>query len=187
MGRDKARVVLDGRPLLERAVATLAAVCCDVRLACGAAPRYAELGLPLVLDRGADLGPLAGLEAGLAEARAAGRAWVVALACDMPGVDADVLRDLLAEARVRGLDACFLEGPRGVEPLCGAWRSDLVESVAAALDAGERRVIAFERYPTAGAPPRVGTLRLARELSVANLNTPDDVATALACRAKEPG
>jgi molybdopterin-guanine dinucleotide biosynthesis protein A len=181
MGRDKACLDLAGRTLLERAVASVAGACADVRLACGPAPRYGELGFPLALDRRAGAGPLAGLEAGLAAARAAGRAWAAALACDMPNVDAETLRALFDEARARDLDACFLAGPRGVEPLCGVWRTALVESVSAALDAGERRVVAFARHPCAGAAPRVGTLAAPGALDRAlNLNTPAELATARA-------
>ena len=69
MGADKAGLRLSGPTLLERAVAELDSIAAETLLACGPASRYAELGRPLVLDRCADGGPLAGIEAALARAR----------------------------------------------------------------------------------------------------------------------
>ena len=66
MGRDKARLELDGRTLLERASSLLGGSCTRMLLCCGAAPRYTELGVPLVLDAPGESGPLAGVAAALA-------------------------------------------------------------------------------------------------------------------------
>jgi molybdenum cofactor guanylyltransferase len=181
MGVDKAEIELAGRTLLERAVAALAGACDEVLLATGGEPRYPSLGLSVVLDRVPGAGPLAGLEAGLEHARGE---WVAALACDMPHADARLFERLHARARERDLDACLYEGPSGVEPLCGVYRRSCLPAVRAALDAGERRVVAFERHPTAeGRAPRVGRLsedelepELAARRPSANVNTPEDLA-----------
>lgn len=176
MGRDKALLELGATTLIEHAVATLSGVAESIVLACGPTDRYAHVGPMRVLDGLADGGPLAGLAAGMAVARAK---WTIALACDMPCVTAEVLWSLVAAARARELDVCFLETDRGIEPLCGAWHARARASVRAALDAGERKVLAFERFPCAdGRRPRVGTVKLAGPLDVdlaANLNTPDDL------------
>lgn len=177
MGRDKARLALGSRTLLEHAVATLRPLARTIVLACGPADRYADLGLPRVLDTLPDGGPLAGLDAGLASADAAGSEWAIAVACDMPLVTTDVLIALAEFARASALDVGFLETAGGVEPLCGVWRVHTRAAVRAALDAGERKVLSFERFALAsGRTPRVGSTVLeAFDGAGTNVNTPSDL------------
>ena len=61
MGRDKARLVLEGETLVSRAIRALDAVSDEVVLATGERPRYPESGRRCVLDSVPDGGPLAGL------------------------------------------------------------------------------------------------------------------------------
>src|SRR5262245_16634368 len=100
MGSDKAALAVGGGTLIEHAVAVLSGIAGETLLACGPSERYAELGLPRVLDRRPDSGPLAGLEAGLARARTR---WIAALACDMPRADPRVILALLERAIERDL------------------------------------------------------------------------------------
>lgn len=177
MGRDKARVELGGRTLLERACGVLEPLCDEVLLASGPVPRYLEFGRLEVLDRRASgSGALAGVEAGLWTLR--GRAadgWLLVLACDMPGVEEQLLARLLARARAEALDLLLLESERGPEPLAGVWSAAMLESVRAALDAGEAKMTAPERFATRrGTRPVCGRERV--ELAcVRNLNTPADL------------
>lgn len=189
MGRDKAGLELAGRALIEHAIAVLSARAGRVRLACGTTPRYGELGHPLVQDRAGGLGPLAGLEAGLAAARDAGEDCVLVLACDMPCADARIFDALLARTIEEDLDGCVLASARGREPLYAVYRTRLAGPVRAALDAGVRRLDALEhlafggdRGGEAGRPVRIGVLRqdeLGPELQACdpalNLNTQDDL------------
>lgn len=148
MGRDKALLDLDGTSLLERAVATVSALGAPVVLAAGPADRYAELGLERVLDRAPGVGPLAGLAAVLERAASTTRerdGLACVLACDMPRARTEVLERLLARAEERGADACLLETDGGVEPLFAVYRLTCLEPVRRALQAGERRMIAFHR------------------------------------------
>jgi len=187
MGSDKAALPLAGRTLLERAAATFEGIAVETLLACGASPRYGELGLPLVLDRSPGAGPLSGLEAGLARARTD---WVAALACDMPRAAPEAFLALEDRAIEGGFDLCLLVTDKGVEPLFAVYRRTCLEPVRAALAAGERRIIAFHPFPTAaGRPLRIGTLD-ERELPVAlaargvarNVNTPAELSAELASR-----
>ena len=168
MGRDKSLLEIGGETLLARAIAILDQVAGEVLLACGPTERYAEHGRRLVLDRFRDGGPLAGLEAALAEPRTE---WIAALACDMPRAEPKVFRDLLERAERDGLDVCFLRTQRGIEPLCAVYKRTCHASVHAALSAGERKVVSFLRY---GDRLKEGELALDAELAV-NLNTPEDV------------
>jgi molybdopterin-guanine dinucleotide biosynthesis protein A len=204
MGEDKAAMLLGDRTLLERAVATLSAVSEAVVLATGRAPRYSALGCRTALDRYADAGPLAGLEAGLTlgasessdgerddHADAGERdAFVVVLPCDMPRVDQRLLADLLERARrEERVAACLLSTSAGIEPLCGVDHTRALFAIRAALRAGERKVLSFARHTLRdGTLPRIvavpeSDLRgrggaetsINVDTAVINVNTPDDL------------
>ncbi|HUR28293.1 MAG TPA: molybdenum cofactor guanylyltransferase [Planctomycetota bacterium] len=172
MGEDKALLRgEDGRSMLERACATLRPLVGEVWLACGPRARYGELGLTLVLDRREDGGPLAGLEAVLERATTR---WVAVLACDMPRVATAHVQRLLEHAHEADLDACWMETEAGAEPLCAVYSRACLEPVRAALDAGERRMIAFHARPSAGRALRLAGLRPREDGLTQNLNTPSD-------------
>jgi len=89
MGRDKALLPWGGTAdLLGHAVARLASVTGDVALLCGPERRYADRGVAVVTDLGAEGGAIAGLLAGLEHA--AGRP-VLLLAVDLPLAPARLL------------------------------------------------------------------------------------------------
>ena len=183
MGRDKAVLELRGRSLLEGAIAALEPLCQDVWLASGPAPRYLPLGRLEILDRRArGTGPLAALEAGLITLRARGeRGWLLLLACDMPGAGTELFRDLLAHAQHESLDQCGLSSARGPEPLAAVYSAALLESVSAALDAGERKMTSPGRFPAQhGALPRVAWQARVEPALFRNLNTPADLEAARA-------
>jgi molybdopterin-guanine dinucleotide biosynthesis protein A len=173
MGRDKALAELGERRLIDYPLSALAAVAGTTLLACGESPRYAELGLPLVLDTGPGAGPLRGLLAGLEAARTE---WVVVAACDMPRLCATALEALLAHASQNDLDVCLAEIERGTQPLFGVYRARCAAAVRAALERGERRLVAFHGEAPGGRPLCVGSLRLERFADEAcNLNTPEEL------------
>lgn len=165
MGTDKAVLAAPSGDLLERAIACVEAVAGSALLACGPTPRYAERGRELVLDAFADGGPLAGLLAGLERTRAQ---RLLVLAVDMPEVESAQLAELLRLAQADDLDVALLSSERGDEPLCSVVHRRSAPLVRAALERGERRMIAFHA-PTL----RIG--RLAAEPCL-NLNTPADLA-----------
>lgn len=121
LGQDKAAVVHDGRPLLERAVALAGTVVGHVlvavrrdQVADGLRGRFR-----LVIDEASGIGPAAGiLAAHAAEPRAA---WLV-LACDLPWLEAGDLEQLVA-ARDPAQDATAFRGARDgrPEPLCAIY------------------------------------------------------------------
>lgn len=85
-------------------------------------------------------GSLGGLHAALAHARGA----VIVVAWDMPFVSAALLRRLRALGE-SGFDAALPESGsrRGLEPMCAWYAPPCLDAITAALDRGDRRVIAF--------------------------------------------
>jgi len=177
MGTDKALVDLAGARFLDRSIAALAPLAAEVVLATGSEPRYPELGLRSVTDTRPDCGPLAGLAAGLEDARRAGREVVLVVACDTPRADARLFRALLERLEEgAGADACLLRTPDGLEPLCAVYRTTCSAPALTALDAGRRRMTAFHDDVTlafldlAELPPEVAEAR-----PDTNVNTPAEL------------
>ncbi|NOU33616.1 MAG: NTP transferase domain-containing protein, partial [Polyangiaceae bacterium] len=121
--------------LVLRAARLLESLGCSVVLV-GEHDAYRELGLPMLADAAKErAGPLGGLVALLGAAlpgAGAGDAPVLALACDMPHVSADLLRRLLDEAPGAAALAPRREGRW--EPLCARYRP------SAALPLAQRRL-----------------------------------------------
>jgi molybdopterin-guanine dinucleotide biosynthesis protein A len=84
----------DGRPIVERLSGLLRGVGLDVVLI-GADPRYDATRLPVIADERGGIGPLGGLVGLL---RHAGDRMALAIACDMPFIEAALARRLLAAA-----------------------------------------------------------------------------------------
>jgi molybdopterin-guanine dinucleotide biosynthesis protein A len=126
-GSDKALALLDGRPLIDHALAALAG--CDEQAVAG----RDWPGLPTLPDRpGPDLGPLAGLNAALHHAAGHGFSHVASLPVDCPGLPPDWL-DRLAPAPAHALG----------QPLIGLWPVTLAADLDQVLAAGGRRVQAW--------------------------------------------
>ncbi len=188
MGFDKAALEVGGVTLLERAVAALRPLCDEVLLATGSAPRYLELGLPIVLDRAPDLGPLAGLEAALEAARFE---RVIVIAVDMPAVEHALLAELAERSERDDCDVLLISSTAGVEPLCGVYHRRVAPAVRAALDAEERRMTALFSHPLAdGRRPRLESLDAAQcghAGALANVNTAADLDMARAAARADAG
>ena len=195
MGRDKAQLVIGEKTLLERAVGVLDQVCDEVVLACGPKERYTELGLRCIVDRFPEglyadgtevsesrIGPLAGLWASLEalSERVDGReeGWLAVLAVDLVRAQGALFEGLLQRGIEENADACLLESGRGREPLFAVYRPSCLESVRAAIQAGERRLVSFHRgygdlhiasYAEDEIPPELRVREPAR-----NVNSPEE-------------
>lgn len=130
MGRDKALLPIEGSLLVERTAERVRAAAGSVTLI-GAPGRYAHLGLPVVPDLIEDCGPIGGLYTALKMTRAD---WNLLVACDMPGVTAEFLSQLLDAARVRGSTCLVPETESGLHPLCAVYHRRAIRTVASAIE-----------------------------------------------------
>lgn len=137
MGRDKATMALGGLTLAERAAGTLVAVCAPVvEVGPGRSP------LPSVQEVPPGSGPLAALAAGWHALRVehGHDGAVIALACDMPRVTADLLA-LLAAAETD--DSVVPEAGGRLQPLCARYSAAALATADGLVTAGERSMHAL--------------------------------------------
>jgi molybdenum cofactor guanylyltransferase len=182
MGRDKAFIVWQGRPLIERTISVLGEVCDEVLIVADEALRFAHLNIAVQPDTLRGAGPLSGLHAGL---RAMSKELGVVVAVDMPLLNADLLRALVDAAA--GFDAVVplsanvstreaLARSKNVHPLHAVYRRTCLPANEATLERGERRVSAFlaevrVRYFSVSEMRRIDPqLR-----SLVNVNTPEEL------------
>lgn len=166
-GSDKCRHAYRGQPLIEHALASLADAA-EVMVVGTAAPAASRAWS--VPDVRPGFGPLSGMHAALQTAR---YPWVAVTACDMPFVDPAWWRFLLA--RADGVQMVVPASPKGVEPLAGIYRRELVAMLDARMSRGHLAV----RDLHGDAPSRVVPVDEYRERFPAemfvNVNRPEDL------------
>ncbi len=199
-GRNKSALVVDGRTIFERQLATLEPLTdellivggphvahdlwsrnvahdlwsCDRRVT-GPAPRFVPDIVP-------GCGPLGGLHAALTEAR--GDALFV-IACDMPFVTSAFIAHLLSLAG--DADIVMPKSERGYHPLCAVYTRACLGPAAARLadrrlimreliDSMRTRVVPIDDIRRFGDPDRL----------LANVNTPADYAGLEALQGHKP-
>jgi len=99
--------------------------------------RYLALGYPVLRDRVPDFaGPLAGLHAGLMQARSE---LVIAVPCDTPLLPDDLVSRLLAALQRANADAAVARTPGRVHAVICLCKTSLVDHLAAFMDSGGRK------------------------------------------------
>jgi molybdenum cofactor guanylyltransferase len=183
LGTDKRTVQLGSTTLLERAAALLAAVSDDVMIAIAGpsggdperrgADTIVEAGIRAVRDPVPDRGPMAGILAGLQQARSP---RLLVIPVDMPLLTASFLRFLGG----RDPDAAVTV-PRwraGLEPLVAVYHRHCLGEMADRVDRGDTALHSFISS-TALAVRLVGETEIEvygePERLFLNINTPDDL------------
>jgi len=170
MGRDKARLPLHGKTLVEHVASAVAEAAGSVTLV-GAPDRYQSLGFPILPDSRPGAGPLAGIHTALSASRAD---WNLIAACDMPVISAPFLQSLLAAAESSAADCLIPSGASGLpEPLCAVYHSRCRAAIQAALDRGVRKVM------DGLAGLRIATRSVPDSDWFRNVNTPEEWANYL--------
>ena len=100
--------------------------------------RYLELGYPVLRDRIPNFaGPLAGLHAGIEQARSE---LVIAVPCDAPLLPEDLVPRLLEALQRAGADAAVARTAQHVHSVVCLCRVSLLDNLAAFMDSGGRKV-----------------------------------------------
>lgn len=145
MGQDKALIVVEGMPLLQRTCAIALQCAPQVFVVTAAIRDYSKI-VPdrccviketLLPGNSKPQGPLVGFAHGLAEIETE---WVLLLACDLPRLNQAILqRWILQLASVEGAIALLPKGETGWEPLCGFYRTDCLPSLTQFIQQGGDR------------------------------------------------
>jgi molybdenum cofactor guanylyltransferase len=183
-GRAKPLLDVGGTSIVARQRAMFATFGIVPRLIAADPAPLAGLGLDIVADRD-ETGALGALWTAL---DAASTDLVVVLAGDMPFVTADFVRALLHA--VAGHDAAVPRTADGWHPLAAVYQRTAGPRLRAALDAGERRVVAAVTALDCAVLDAGGLAALDPDGTLfCNVNTPDDYAQAqrLAAAQRAPG
>lgn len=174
MGRDKARLEVDGVAMASRVAAALREGGCDPVFALGGDEvGLGALGFEVVPDGWPGEGPLGAIVTALAHVSTLrpGASTFVA-ACDLPFLDPATVRDLVAAAMsslaTPSASDVVVAASTGVQPLCAVWSPGAAGGLRSTFEAGERSVM------RALASLRV-TTHTVDASALRNVNAPEDV------------
>ena len=134
MGQDKALLLHEGRTFLERMIAVMLTLTPNVLVIADRPDKYALTAGRIAVDLYPDAGPVGGIVTGLG---AAGPGLHYVVACDMPVINADVLR-LLRQEIGPDDDAATPYLDDKPEPLYAVYRDTAAPKLRAYLTSGRR-------------------------------------------------
>jgi molybdopterin-guanine dinucleotide biosynthesis protein A len=178
MGRDKGLLPFQEGTLIQRVLERVTPIADEVLVTTNNPESYGFLKLLLYPDIYPGRGALGGLYTAI---NAAAHPLVAAVACDMPFVNADLLnhqRELLISTQS---DVVIPQTGEGLEPFHSIYRrSTCLPAIEAALEDDKWRVDAwFNRVKIQQIKPEEIKIYDPDMLSFFNINTPDDLQTAL--------
>jgi molybdopterin-guanine dinucleotide biosynthesis protein A len=171
-GRDKAFAAVGGEPIAVRTIRLFHDLFQQVVVATNRPERFRGLEVETVTDRYPGCGPLAGIHAALLASR---HPQVFVVACDMPGLEADVIRFLVS--RIGAADAVVPRWQGDVEPLHAVYALRCLPVIEAHLRAGRhtlRDLLASLNVDYVD-ETQLGAVRGAAR-SLLNVNTPEELA-----------
>ncbi len=176
MGRPKAWLPFGDVVLLQRVVHRMRGVFPEIVVVGAAGQELPDAGVPVVRDRRAAQGPLAGLEAALASVSSPA---LFAVSCDAPFLQPALAR--LVAASLGDHDAAVPRWLGRLNPLLAVYRTSLLPQITRLLDAGRLRpAFLFEEVRTRVLEEEELRAADPEGLSFVNMNGPDDYGAALA-------
>jgi molybdopterin-guanine dinucleotide biosynthesis protein A len=175
MGANKAFMQVGRRPIIERVIERVRSLADELVIVANTPAEYAHLGLPVFTDLLPGKGPLGGLYTAISQTRGD---YTLAVSCDQPFLNPELLRFLLD--RARGYDVVVPLNREGYpQSMHAVYGKGCLDPIRWCLDLDRLKVISFY------ADVRVCTVtgeeidRFDPErLTFFNVNTPDDLAEA---------
>ena len=165
MGRDKALLEIDGRPLWQRQLDTLRQLSPEQLFLSGPS----RDGVEAIADKVENAGPLGGITAALQQSPSS---LVVVLAVDLPNITSDFLRLLLRQCEShRGI---VPSSPDHFEPLAAVYPVGCASLAAAALESGEFSMQNFVQRALDQGHLRARQILPNERWLFRNLNTPEE-------------
>ncbi len=170
MGKDKALLPIDGRPMIRSLVQSLIPLSKDVIVSVSDGERHEELkpalpaGVRVVYDERPGQGPLMGIYAGL---KASETDVNLVVACDIPEIDPGFITEMRSYAGDHDVVAA-VDNEGRPNALLALYRRSVIPLVEKQLDEGQRKIVLF--YPQC----RVKFVPLRDGAWYRNINTMDD-------------
>ncbi len=138
MGKDKAMLPINGRPMIEIICEKLTDHFEQILISAAEEKKYEFLGFEIVPDKVRGQGPLIGIASAL-EASANEINFVIA--CDIPQVDTEAVKGLLAEAENCKADIIVPSTrDREYEPLFAIYRKSALDAINLLISRGGRKI-----------------------------------------------
>ena len=173
MGRDKALILWDGQPMLQR-VCTAAEHCCQsVYILTSWPDRYQEKiagDYQWLIESNPGKGPLIALSQGFEQIDAE---WILLLACDLPQLNRNILQQWSEQLSNLSPEILALVPQSGErwEPMCGFYRQEAEKELKAFIQQGGRSFQGWLKQISVRSIP-VGDKEAAM---LRNCNTPEDL------------
>jgi FdhD protein len=137
MGKNKAMLLVDNIPIIERSYNTLSHLFHEVIIVTNTPQEYDFIPCRKVPDLYPGIGSIAGLHSALAHSTTE-RTFVTA--CDMPFVEPGPIR-FLCESHQNGYDAVIPFSSGGQEPLHAVYSATCLETLEQSIGNGERKIL----------------------------------------------
>jgi len=171
MGCNKALLDIGGQPMIRILADRVHPLAGRILISSNDSASYRFLNFPVIPDRFSGRGPLAGFHAAM---NSNSCLLYLILACDLPNLQAPVLRNLLSLAE--GYDAAIPRTSDGLaHPLCAVYRRTCLEFIEKALLRGTNKVIETflnQSLAIRWVGPDEGHFT---DSDLANINTPEDL------------
>lgn len=170
MGSDKALLPLHGARLIDHVHARLAGLFAEVLIVTNAPQVYHDIPCRKVADIFAQGGALAGIHAGLSQAR---QQHIFVVGCDMPFVSPELVKSICARA---GQGHLILPvSSSGHEPLHALYGKSCLPAMEQVLRDGEKRIAGFFDQVQVVKIPAANLQQIdPLERSFYNINTPEE-------------
>jgi molybdopterin-guanine dinucleotide biosynthesis protein A len=178
LGRDKARHLLNGRPLAQWVMAAVSPLVDESWLITNQPLEHLGLGFPLLIDVMPGRGALGGLLSVMLVARGT---HILLSACDTPFLQPALLQAMITQTRQGNQDAVVCRSSRGLEPLPGVFSCRLLQRLQAQVQGDDLRLrTLLDSCRTKVLPPEEVACYDESELSFFNINTDQESARAAA-------
>ncbi len=173
MGQDKALLPFLGATLIERVINRVAPLGDELLITTNQPQEYKDFKYPLFRDILPGTGALGGLFTALSVARFP---IVIVVACDMPFVNVDILRESIKKLQSSKVDVVIPKTTKGYEPFHAVYRRETcLPAIQSTLGSGERRLISwFSKVNITPIPESELLLHDPQRIAFRNLNTRED-------------
>lgn len=138
MGTDKSILIFHEKTFIDNNVNIFKEVVDEIIIVSNQHNKYGYKDIQEVSDIYQDMGPLAGIHAGIL---AAEHDTVFITACDMPLIETNIMNFMLKESK--GFDVTVPKGVNGIEPLFAVYSKNVLPYIESYLIQNKRKIINF--------------------------------------------